>query len=133
MTENIESSTTAVPSEDNAAQASATSEAAFAAEENEPPSAEAGSEDSEKDEKQLKPIWSKLLKGIKARKTNQTNVVWGSMIKKLNRIKAYQKSTPQEAVISDMFNVGSGTETSEEAIPSGEFVNIIKRKALFLQ
>ena len=70
---------------------------------------------AESKERKLKPIWDKFLKGIKSKKENQ-NVVWGTMIKKLHRIKAYQKSTQQgqEAMISDMFNEDEAQEKPAE-------------------
>jgi len=83
-----------------------------------PQTTENGPGEEDKGDKPAKPLWEKFMKGIKSRKTNQ-NVVWDSMIKKLNRIKAYQKSTQQVTEISDMFNAGQNSETADEEPSAG--------------
>ena len=56
-----------------------------------------------KHEKNLKPIWEKFMQGVKSRQKQKKITVWDSMIKKLNRIRAFQKSN-QKTEISEMFD-----------------------------
>ena len=66
--------------------------------------------------RRLRPIWNKIVRGIKQRKAAQPHVVWEAMIKKLNRIQAMQKSN-QDAQISDLFNqqVANTEERKDES------------------
>ena len=79
----------------------------------------------------VKPIWDKFVKGVQSRQVKSSFVVWDSMIKKLNRIRNFQKSSAQLAapVIADMFTKESSQDNVKLAPSSIPVVSLTGEKS----